>query len=241
MAQRSKSVRLGARTEGGSLSRPPRSAMRAYTIPRQDTVRFKVVLIGDALVGKTSLALRYVKDRFNENEDSTIGASYLSHTLELEKTRVKFDLWDTAGQERYHGLAPMYYRGAQAVIVVYDICSERSFEGAKNWVSEVKQKTTSDRVMAFLGNKADLASKRVVDYQVAQSYAESNNLVFMETSAKTAMNVDEVFLAVAKRLTERPVGKEHDFTGMSGTEENISLEPRKSDSDGRGHHRCCSQ
>ena len=106
MAQRSKSMPLGTQTDGGSPTRPSRSVTRAYTIPRQETVRFKAVLIGDSKVGKTSLALRYAKDRFNENEDSTIGASYLPHTVELEKTRVKYDIWEAAGQERYHGFSP---------------------------------------------------------------------------------------------------------------------------------------
>ncbi|KAG7325367.1 hypothetical protein KOW79_011683 [Hemibagrus wyckioides] len=151
-------------------------------------------------VGKSSLVLRFVKGQFHEYQESTIGAAFLTQTVCLDDTTVKFEIWDTAGQERYHSLAPMYYRGAQAAIIVYDITNNDTFARAKNWVNELQKQASPNIVIALSGNKADLTNKRAVDFQEAQAYADDNGLLFMETSAKTAMNVNEIFMAIAKKL-----------------------------------------
>ncbi|XP_028821350.1 ras-related protein Rab-5C-like [Denticeps clupeoides] len=162
--------------------------------------QFKLVLLGESAVGKSSLVLRFVKGQFHEFQESTIGAAFLTQTVCLDDTTVKFEIWDTAGQERYHSLAPMYYRGAQAAIIVYDITNADSFSRAKSWVKELQKQANPNIVIALSGNKADLAQKRAVEVQEAQAYAEDNGLLFMETSAKTAMNVNEIFMAIAKKL-----------------------------------------
>uniref|UniRef100_A0A3Q3J704 small monomeric GTPase n=1 Tax=Monopterus albus TaxID=43700 RepID=A0A3Q3J704_MONAL len=160
--------------------------------------QFKLVLLGESAVGKSSLVLRFVKGQFHEYQESTIGAAFLTQTVCLDDTTVKFEIWDTAGQERYHSLAPMYYRGAQAAIVVYDITNADTFTRAKNWVKELQRQASPNIVIALAGNKADLANKRTVDFQVC--VCVYNSLLFMETSAKTAMNVNESFMAIAKKL-----------------------------------------
>lgn len=162
--------------------------------------QFKLVLLGESAVGKSSLVLRFVKGQFHEYQESTIGAAFLTQTVCLDDTTVKFEIWDTAGQERYHSLAPMYYRGAQAAIVVYDVTNTDTFARAKTWVKELQRQASPNIVIALAGNKADLAQKRMVEYEEAQAYAQDNGLLFMETSAKTAMNVNEIFLAIAKKL-----------------------------------------
>ncbi|XP_034002701.1 ras-related protein Rab-5C-like [Trematomus bernacchii] len=127
-------------------------------------------------------------------------AAFLAQSVCLDDTTVKFEIWDTAGQERYHSLAPMYYRGAQAAIVVFDITKPDTFERAKAWVKELQRQASPNIVIALAGNKADLAERRLVEYEDAQTYAEDTGLLFMETSAKTAMNVNELFLAIAKKM-----------------------------------------
>ncbi|XP_069490572.1 ras-related protein Rab-5C [Ambystoma mexicanum] len=183
--------------------------------------QFKLVLLGESAVGKSSLVLRFVKGQFHEYQESTIGAAFLTQTVCLDDTTVKFEIWDTAGQERYHSLAPMYYRGAQAAIVVYDITNTDTFTRAKNWVKELQRQASPNIVIALSGNKADLANKRAVDFQEAQSYADDNSLLFMETSAKTAMNVNEIFMAIAKKL---PKNEPQNTPGAPGRNRGVDLQ-----------------
>ncbi|KAI0979614.1 hypothetical protein GJ496_009130, partial [Pomphorhynchus laevis] len=139
---------------------------------------FKLVLLGESAVGKSSLVLRFVKGQFHEFQESTIGAAFLTQTVNVDNVTVKFEIWDTAGQERYHSLAPMYYRGAQAAIVVYDLTSQESFSKAKQWVQELQRQGTPNIVIALCGNKTDLSAERTVETSEAQSYANDNDLLF---------------------------------------------------------------
>ncbi|XP_055354218.1 ras-related protein Rab-5A-like [Paramacrobiotus metropolitanus] len=184
--------------------------------------QFKLVLLGEAAVGKSSLVLRFVKGHYYEHQESTIGAAFLTQSVNLDNATIKFEIWDTAGQERYHSLAPMYYRGAQASIVVYDVTSAESFERAKSWVRELQRQAAPNIVIALAGNKADLANHRQVETEEGAKYANENGLIFMETSAKTAQNVIDIFTAVARKLP-RSTGpadrKGADVIHMAGTAE----------------------
>lgn len=194
----------------------------------QQMNQFKLVLLGETAVGKSSLVLRFVKGQFQEYQESTIGAAFLTQTVCLDDgTRVKFEIWDTAGQERYHSLAPMYYRGAQAAIVVYDITSQASFLRAKSWVKELQKQAENVSVIALAGNKADLAARREVQTEEVEAYAQEEKLLFMETSAKTAYNVVEIFAAIAKKLPKNQDPKRSEGVNIRKTEP----------SDGKGG--CC--
>jgi len=131
-------------------------------------------------------------------------AAFLTQTVALDDATVKFEIWDTAGQERYRSLAPMYYRGAAAAIVVYDITNPDSFAGAKSWVKELQRRGDPNVVIALAGNKADLESRRKVPFEEANAYAEENGILHMETSAKNANNVKSLFVEIAKTLPKDP-------------------------------------
>ncbi|CAF0739680.1 unnamed protein product [Brachionus calyciflorus] len=191
---------MSSQTRSGSGGGGTASASR--------TCQFKLVLLGESSVGKSSLVLRFVKGQFHEFQESTIGAAFLTQTVQIDDTTVKFEIWDTAGQERYHSLAPMYYRGAQAAIVVYDISNKESFHKAQTWVKELQRQASPNIVIALAGNKLDLANKRAVSYEEAKQYADEHSLLFMETSAKTAANVMDIFTSIAKKLPKSDVNEQ---------------------------------
>eukprot|EP00850_Spirogloea_muscicola_P022294 SM000287S10616 [mRNA] locus=s287:13819:16051:+ [translate_table: standard] len=183
------------------------------------------VLLGDMGAGKSSLVLRFVKGQFSEYQESTIGAAFLTQSVAVNETTVKFEIWDTAGQERYHSLAPMYYRGAAAAVIVYDITNTDSFARAKKWVQELQKQGNPNLVMALAGNKADLDNARKVTAEEAQEYAEENGLFFMETSAKSAENVNELFYEIARKLPK--VQPAQQPTGMVLNDRTSSRLPRR--------------
>ncbi|EFC43135.1 rab family small GTPase [Naegleria gruberi] len=162
-------------------------------------VSYKLILLGSSSTGKTNLVLRFVRGYFSEHEESTIGAAFLTQTVPLEDRVVKFEIWDTSGQERYKSLPAMYFRGAYAALVVYDITDAESFIQAQKWVTLVQQ-GNSTLVIALAGNNAHLEDKRQVETFEAKAYAEKHSLIFMETSANTAQNVNEIFTALARKM-----------------------------------------
>ncbi|KAJ7597166.1 GTP-binding protein ypt5 [Mycena floridula] len=120
------------------------------------SVQVKLVLLGEAAVGKSSVVLRFVSNEFQANKEPTIGAAFLTQKCRLEDRVLRYEIWDTAGQERFHSLAPMYYRNAQAAVVVYDVTKASSLEKAKSWVKELQRQANPNIVIALAGNKVDL-------------------------------------------------------------------------------------
>ncbi|PNS18689.1 GTP-binding protein ypt5 [Sphaceloma murrayae] len=201
----------------------------------------KLVLLGEAAVGKSSLVLRFTSSEFHPSKEPTIGAAFLTKKLTLPSRTIKFEIWDTAGQERFASLAPMYYRNAQAALVVYDLTKKSSLTKARHWVAELQRQASPGIVIGFVGNKADLCAEggedaaaddddgdaaehaaaagdaqedgvdaaaqhggdpRRVTTKEAKAYADEEGLLFFETSAKTGLNVNEVFTAIANAIPE---------------------------------------
>ncbi|OEH79352.1 hypothetical protein cyc_03208 [Cyclospora cayetanensis] len=154
---------------------------------QQKVLHFKLVLLGDTSVGKSCLVVRFAKDEFYEYQESTIGAAFMTQSVDLGDCIIKFEIWDTAGQERYRSLAPI---GAAAAVIVFDTTNRDSFEGAKSWVAELQS----------INDQSSLV--------MAQQFAEEQGIFFIETSAKTGQNVNELFYEIARRLPKSR--KEHD-------------------------------
>jgi Ras-related protein Rab-5C len=205
------------------------------------TTSVKLVLLGEAAVGKSSLVLRFVSDDFKENKEPTIGAAFLTQKCVLPNRTVRFEIWDTAGQERFASLAPMYYRNAQSALVVYDVTKPTSFIKARHWVNELKAQASPGIVIALVGNKIDLVqddeqeanesdndgeheSARKVAVQEGQKLAEDEGLLFFETSAKSGLNVRQVFLAIANKIPEEPKPSNSRRNGGASDEGRVDLE-----------------
>ena len=160
----------------------------------------KLVLLGNTSVGKTAVLMRYVQNEFVDGTVPTVGASFTTKRIpQSDGTVLKLDLWDTAGQERYRSLIPMYYKDAAVAVVVYDVTSQDSFVGAKEWVQEVKVHTSPDVLIVLVGNKLDL-SPRTVRRDIAADYAARCDLLYFEMSAKSGENVAETFQAIAREI-----------------------------------------
>ena len=160
----------------------------------------KTVLLGESAVGKSSIVLKFVQHAFHDFQEPTIGAAFMTKTLNVGSAPVKFEIWDTAGQERYHSLTPMYYRGAKAAIVVYDVTNRKTFVRAQLWVKELQRYARNDVIIILTGNKSDLSNNRIVDYEEAENYAKAKELLFIETSAKTGKNVNKLFFTIGESL-----------------------------------------
>uniref|UniRef100_A0A673UVS9 RAB22A, member RAS oncogene family n=1 Tax=Suricata suricatta TaxID=37032 RepID=A0A673UVS9_SURSU len=154
----------------------------------------------DTGVGKSSIVWRFVEDSFDPNINPTIGASFMTKTVQYQNELHKFLIWDTAGQERFRALAPMYYRGSAAAVIVYDITKEETFSTLKNWVKELRQHGPPNIVVAIAGNKCDLIDVREVMERDAKDYADSIHAIFVETSAKNAININELFIEISRRI-----------------------------------------
>lgn len=163
----------------------------------------KLVLLGSSSVGKTSLVLRYMKQDFS-SVLPTVGCAFFTKVVDTGSSSLKLEIWDTAGQEKYHSVCHLYFRGANAALLVYDITRKDSFHKAQQWLEDLEKEFHPGEVVVMLvGNKTDLSEEREVTFQEGKEFAESKNLLFMETSAKLNYQVSEVFGTVAQELLRR--------------------------------------
>ena len=168
-------------------------AAESRTQERSYDLLFKVVLIGDAGVGKTNLLTQFTRGHFQLDSNTTIGVEYESHTYREEEKTVKVQLWSTAGQERYRATAVTYYRGAVGALLVYDMTRLSTYNNVEYWLGQLREHAGPNVVVSLVGNKSDLHHLKAVPSHEAREFAEQHSLLFSETSALDATNVEEAF------------------------------------------------
>ncbi|XP_050465959.1 ras-related protein Rab-37 isoform X2 [Cataglyphis hispanica] len=180
------------------------SAAGQHTPPDHADLLFKVMLLGDSGVGKTCLLTRFRDGRFlSGNYITTVGIDFRNKVVTVDDTPIKLQIWDTAGQERFRSVTHAYYRDAHALLLLYDVTNKTSYDNIRAWLSEIREHANEDVVIMLLGNKSDCGTERVVKREDGERLAQEYKVPFMETSAKTGLNVELAFLAVARELKAR--------------------------------------
>jgi small GTP-binding protein len=163
----------------------------------------KVVLVGDAQVGKTSILNRLTTGIFNDHSSATVGAAFQTHVVATRDSCVTMQIWDTAGQEKYRALAPMYYRSAEIAILCFDVTNPESFRAAEIWAEELATRAAEDLKIIIVGNKMDLTPQRLIDETQGRQFAlHSKAAAYFECSAKTGAGITEIFAKAAELLAE---------------------------------------
>lgn len=161
---------------------------------------FKLLLIGDSGVGKTSILFKFSEDTFSPAFISTIGIDFKIRTIDVDGKKIKLQVWDTAGQERFRTITTAYYRGAMGIMLVYDVSNLKSFENISNWIRNIEMHATQDVELMILGNKCDISDKRQVSRERGEQLALQHSIKFMETSAKANINIEEAFITLARDI-----------------------------------------
>jgi len=196
---------------------------------KQYDLLFKLLLIGDSGVGKTCILYRFSDDAFNTTFISTIGIDFKIKTIELRGKKIKLQIWDTAGQERFHTITTSYYRGAMGIMLVYDITNAKSFDNIAKWLRNIDEHASEDVVKMLLGNKCDMTDRRVVSKERGETIAIDHQIRFLETSAKSNINIDKAFYDLAEAILDK-MPSQHASGG-------IEVKPIQQESSIRGG--CC--
>ena len=175
---------------------------------------FKVLLLGNSDVGKSSLLLRYVDSVWNDAFVPTIGVDFKVKTLTINEKKVKMQIWDTAGQERFRTVVATYFRGAHGILLLYDVTNKDSFKNLENWLIEIEKNAQEKVLKILIGNKCDLTDDREISTEEGKAFALRNGMEFMETSAKMNTNVTEAFETLGKLMIE------FNSKGNQGTQKN---------------------
>lgn len=177
------------------------------------TASVKIVFLGPTGVGKTAIATRFARDSFSSFSEPTIGASFLAKTLALPSYSIRFNLWDTAGQERYDALTPMYYRGAHAAVLVFDLTHATSFDDMARWVQRL-QCDHGPSLIYLVGNKCDKQKERRVSERQVTAFARRHELPYIEVSALNGQGIQDLFLALAEEIRRLPPPPSPPDTGL---------------------------
>ncbi len=198
---------------------------------------FKVVVVGQAGVGKTCLLTRYVDSIFPEEHFSTIGVEFKIKTLQIEGKLVKLQMWDTAGQERFQSLAIQYFRGAHAAMLVFALDDPRTFERLAHWIDIARENNVE--YMFLVGNKCDLTPHAVAEESITAFLDARKDITYIEVSAKTGQSVDEAFMKMAvellHRMKQREQKKDKDLVHLRSSDDGF----RMNECEARTGNKCC--
>lgn len=194
---------------------------------------FKLLLLGDSGVGKTSILCRFSESAFNSTFISTIGIDFKIKTIELRGKKIKLQIWDTAGQERFHTITTSYYRGAMGIMLVYDITSPKTFDNIAKWLRYIDEHANEDVEKMILGNKYDMEDKRMVSRDRGEAVAREHGIRFLETSAKADINIDAAFKELAEAILNKQ--SQSQPAGRDEATDKLSVRTR----DNRISAKCC--
>ena len=166
-------------------------------------ILYKILLLGDSSVGKSCLLKRYTDNTFLDIHISTIGLDYKLKEVKLKDGKtVKVQIWDTAGQDRFRAITKNYYKGAQGIALIYDITNQITFENVRKWIDQIKEEVSEKVPIILVGNKIDIADRRVIKKEDGESMAKEYGLLFSECSAKTGENIDSTFNQLVEKTVE---------------------------------------
>ena len=173
---------------------------------------FKYIIIGDPSVGKSNLLMKFAHNKFTDEYQATIGVEFGAKNIEIDQQIFRIQIWDTAGQENFRSITRAYYKNSVCAMVVYDITNRESFEHVQNWIEDVRNQSPKTVLIILLGNKVDLDDDRKVTYDEGNEFATKNGLLFMETSAKSGVGVEEIFKQSAKEIEQKINENYYDLT-----------------------------
>ena len=209
----------------------------------QYDLSFKMIVIGDAGVGKSCLTAKATKDMFEETYSVTVGFEFMVFNVKINDTIVKLQIWDTSGQEIYRSLTGGFYRNASLAMMVYAIDNKESFNHIEYWLKEIKLLSNPDIKIFLIGNKADLEEERQVQFNTAKTFKEENEInYFSEASAKNGINAKEVFIEAAKLLFKEHLKyKERNFKKIQNENNKVPIPVKvtKNDKNSRKKGGCC--
>jgi Ras-related protein Rab-8A len=198
-------------------------------------MQIKILMIGDSGVGKTCLLLRYANDQFSPTFITTIGIDFKIKNIILDGKRIKLQIWDTAGQERFRTITTSYFRGAQGILLIYDVTDRQTFMSIRNWVSQVQMHADISVNKLLIGNKCDMEN-RAVSIEEGEGLAKEYNIPFFETSAKQDINVGASFLAIATQVKNR-MTSDGAAAGGAGAQKGLAINHSAQSSEKKGG--CC--
>jgi small GTP-binding protein len=194
----------------------------------EPNITFKILTIGESGVGKTCVLRRFVENKFLKNHLATIGIDFKTKTLNINNQEIKLKIWDTAGQERFRNITTQYYKGADGIVLVYDVTDEASYEKIRDWMEQILANTQQEDIgLVLLGNKCDMEPRNVTE-EMGKKMAEELKVSYFETSALNGIGIKEAFEQLTRDIMKkRGVGESNSEVGVSLNNKNKKKKDKK--------------